>query len=214
VDLESRILGFERVGDLPGEMIPYVYFEFLRSQRAFRVVPIFHHNAIDILTLACLTAIVPLAFRAPEQTAFRHGADLIGLARWLRDAGRHEEASRLLRRAVDLGLPDELLFRTLWDAALLEKRQGRIAEAHAAFQDLTLSRNPYRARAFEELAKHYEHHVRDYAAALEMTRSVLALEDRPQAHRRALRLQKRLDKAASAGLSDPLLPCPDRRTLL
>jgi uncharacterized protein len=214
VDLENQILGVERHGDLPGEMIPYYYFDFLRQGQAFKLVPIFHHNATDILSLACLTAIVPLAFRAPEQTAFRHGADLIGLARWLRDAGRHEEASRLLRRAVDLGLPDDLLFRTLWEMALLEKRQGRIEEAHAAFQDLTLSRNPYRARAFEELAKHYEHHVRDYAAALQMTRGLLELEDRPEAHRRAQRLRKRLEKTASAELSDPLLPCPDRRTLL
>ena len=33
VDLENQILGVERQGDLPGEMIPYVYFEYLRTQR-------------------------------------------------------------------------------------------------------------------------------------------------------------------------------------
>jgi uncharacterized protein YprB with RNaseH-like and TPR domain len=32
VDLESQILGVERQGDLPGELIPYVYFEYLRTQ--------------------------------------------------------------------------------------------------------------------------------------------------------------------------------------
>ena len=35
------------------------------------MVPIFHHNAIDILSLACLTAIVPFAFRAPEEVDVR-----------------------------------------------------------------------------------------------------------------------------------------------
>ena len=60
------MLGFEREGDLPGELIPYVYFEYLRSGEAQRLVPIFHHNAIDILTLACLTAIVPSAFRSTD----------------------------------------------------------------------------------------------------------------------------------------------------
>ena len=40
VDLENRILGVERQGDLPGEMIPYIYFDFLRTQQAFRLVPI------------------------------------------------------------------------------------------------------------------------------------------------------------------------------
>ena len=120
VELERRILGVEREGDLPGEMIPYCYFDFLRTQEAFKVVPIFHHNAIDILSLACLTAIVPFAFRSPEEAPLRHGADLIGLARWLEQAGRREEALRLYRRAVELGLPDHLLFRSLWDIASTE----------------------------------------------------------------------------------------------
>ena len=113
VDLENRVLGVERQGDLPGEMIPYYYFEYLRMRQAFRLVPIFHHNAMDIVSLACLTAIVPAAFGSPDGTLFRHGADLIGLARWLLAAGRDEEALGLYRRAVDLGLPDALLFRTM-----------------------------------------------------------------------------------------------------
>lgn len=197
VDLENQILGVERQGDLPGEMIPYYYFDYLRSRQAFRLVPIFHHNAIDILSLACLTAIVPLAFRAPEETAFRHGADLIGVARWLLAAERSEEALRLLRRAVDLGLPDQLLFKTLWDIAAIEKRLGRVEGARAGFMELTVSRNPYRARAYEELAKHYERRERDYAAALEMTRRALELEDTPLLRRREQRLSGRLEKLSA-----------------
>lgn len=192
VDLENRILGVEREGDLPGELIPYCYFEFLRTQRAFKLVPIFHHNAIDILSLACLTAIVPFAFRAPEEAALGHGADWIGLARWLSQAGRGEEALRLLRRAVEMGLPDHLLFRTLWDIAALERRAGREDAALGVVTELASSRNPYRARALEALAKHYEHRERNYAMALEMTRSALALEDGPELRRREARLKTRV----------------------
>jgi uncharacterized protein len=192
VELENQVLGVERQGDLPGEMIPYYYFEYVRTQQAFRLVPIFHHNAIDIVSLACLTAIVPQAFRAPEQAPLRHGADLVGLARWMLRADRHDEGLRLLRRAVDMGLPDELLFRTLWDLAVAEKRLGREAAALAAFTDLTLSRNPFRGRAFEELAKHYEHEQRNYAMALEMARCARDIEDTPAARRREDRLQARL----------------------
>lgn len=32
IDLENQILGVERDGDLPGELIPYVYFEYLRTR--------------------------------------------------------------------------------------------------------------------------------------------------------------------------------------
>lgn len=194
VELENRILGVEREGDLPGEMIPYYYFEYLRTQQAFKLVPIFHHNAIDILSLACLTAIVPFAFRAPEETAFRHGADIIGLARWVLQAGRHEEALRLFRRALDLGLPDDLLFRTLWDIATMEKRLGRADAALAVFTDLAGSRNAYRLRALRELAIHYEHRERNYAMALEMTCSALELENSPELRRREQRLRQRAAK--------------------
>ncbi len=193
VDLENQVLGVERQGDLPGAMIPYYYFDFLRSQQAFRLVPIFHHNAMDILSLACLTAIVPLAFRSPEEASFRHGADVIGVARWVLRAGRPDEAARLLRRAVDLGLPDHLLFRTLWDLAAIEKKLDRREAALAVFEDLAGSRNPYRARALEELAKHYEHRERNYATALEMTRAARALADTPQMRRREERLTRRLE---------------------
>src|SRR5687767_6477806 len=159
IDLENQILGVERQGDLPGELIPYCYFEYLRTQQAFKLVPIFHHNAIDILSLACLTAIVPLAFRVPEGH-LRHGTDLIGVARWSVQIGKSEEGLRLFRRAVELGLPDSLLFRTLWDIAAIEKRLGREDAALAVVTELTASRNPYRARALEEMAKHYEHRER------------------------------------------------------
>src|SRR5208283_6174222 len=122
VDLENQILGVERQGDLPGEMIPYCYFGYLRTRQAFKLVPILHHNSIDILSLACLTAIVPFAFRSPEGAALRHGSDVIGLGRWVERAGRGEEALRLFRRAVQMGLPDDLLFRALWDIGIMEKK--------------------------------------------------------------------------------------------
>ena len=192
MQLESQILGVEREGDLPGELIPYYYFDYLRTRQALRLVPIFHHNAIDILSLACLTAIVPQAFRAPEEMVLRHGADLIGLARWLLRQERHDEALRLFRKAVELGLPDELLFRTLWETAVAEKRLGRMPAAVAAFTDLAASRNPYRVRALEEVAKYYEHHERNYTMALEVTRGALQIEESPQLRRRECRLGRRV----------------------
>ena len=34
VDLENQVLGFERQGDMPGALIPYIYFEYLRRARS------------------------------------------------------------------------------------------------------------------------------------------------------------------------------------
>jgi uncharacterized protein len=173
MDLEYRILGVEREGDLPGALIPYYYYDYQRTERAMRLVPILHHNAMDILTLACLTAVASEAFRSPGEAAFHHGADLIGLGRWLLASQRPEEAERVFRRAVERGLPDHLLFRTLWEIAAIEKRLGRLDGARAQWEDLTESRNPYRGRAFNALAQHYQRQ-RDWGMALRMTERALA----------------------------------------
>ncbi|MGC2660109.1 MAG: ribonuclease H-like domain-containing protein, partial [Bryobacteraceae bacterium] len=174
MQLERQILGVEREGDLPGDLIPYVYFEYLRSREARRLVPIFHHNAIDILTLACLTAIVPAAFRNTDaeslaRAGVRRGEDLAGIGRWLLSEGQHDRAIDLLRRAVEKGLPDRLLFRTLWDIALIEKKLGRQHAALQALTELAACRNDHRVPALEELAKYYEHEEKNYALALEFT---------------------------------------------
>lgn len=193
VDLENQILGVEREGDLPGEMIPYVYFEYLRTGEAFHLVPILHHNAMDILTLACLTGVVPWAFRSPEQARLTHGAEMVGLGRWFRRAEQNERALELFRRAIDLGLRDELLFKTMWDIAALEKKCGREDAAMSVFTDLASSRNPLRVAALEELAKFYEHREKNYSMALEMTRSALAFIDTPELRKRESRLAKRAE---------------------
>jgi uncharacterized protein len=197
IELERQILGFEREGDLPGELIPYVYFEYLRSREAQRVVPIFHHNAIDILTLACLTAIVPAAFRNTDSASLdrvgvRRGEDLAGIARWLLAANEHETGLELLKRAVDAGLPDRLLFRALWDIALLEKKLCRPHAALARFTELAGCRNEHRVPALEELAKYYEHEECNYALALEFTLEALKFEAAPELDRRRARLERRL----------------------
>jgi tetratricopeptide (TPR) repeat protein len=130
----------------------------------------------------------------------RHGADLIGLARWLLQSERQDEALRLFRRALEMGLPDDLSFRTMWDVAVIERRAGRDDAALAVLTELAGARNPYRVRAFEEIAKHYEHREKNYTMALEMTRSALLFADTPEIRRREDRLKARLARPRSRRL--------------
>ena len=199
IQLEQEVLGFERDGDLPGELIPHVYFDYLRSREAQHLVPILHHNAIDILTLACLTAIVPAAFRSTDSESLsrvgvRRGEELAGIARWLLSSDENEQALELFKRAVDAGLPDALLFRSLWDIALLQKKLKRPQAALQVFTELAGCRNGYRARALEELAKYYEHEENNCSLALEFTDQALRYENSAALQRRRARLDKRLRK--------------------
>jgi uncharacterized protein YprB with RNaseH-like and TPR domain len=192
VELESQILGVEREGDVPGELIPYLYFDYLRKQEIFRLVPVFHHNAIDILTLACLTAIVPYAFRDPSEARLKHGAEMVGIARWMRKADRLEEAVAWMRAALGRKMKDDLLFRTMWDIAQLERKLGREQGALSMYTELASCRNPHRVEALEELAKHYEHKERNPVVALAFTEQALKLCPSPELQHRAARLERKL----------------------
>ena len=50
--LEWRICGRRRSGDIPGEEIPAVYHRFVRTGEARDMLTVFHHNALDLITLA------------------------------------------------------------------------------------------------------------------------------------------------------------------
>lgn len=192
VELETQILGVERIDDVPGSIIPYLYFEYLRSRSAHRMWGIFEHNAFDILTLACLTGIVPRAFHSPLEVPLRRGPEMLGLARWLRAAGRCEESIVLMRRALETGLPDALSWRTLRDCAVLEKKKGNEAGALSLWTELTTAPNPHRTEALEELAKYFERREKNYLLALDMTEQALRHAATDSLRRRKERLEKRL----------------------
>jgi uncharacterized protein YprB with RNaseH-like and TPR domain len=201
VEIESRILGIERQDDVPGALIPSLYFDYLRTGRAARLASVFSHNVSDILTLACLCGIAPRAFVPSGADSPRlHGAEMVGVARWCRQMGDEARALDLFRAAIGRGLNDDLLFRTLWDASALEKKLGRTAAAVETWRELAGVRNPFRAQALEELAKHYEHREGDPAAALEFTLAAINLASAPALAHRRERLEKKLAKRARGRL--------------
>ena len=92
-----------------------------------------------------------------------------------------------------------------WGCRTICASAGRDDAALALLTDLAAARNPYRVRAFEEIAKHYEHREKNYAMALEMTRSALQYEDTPGIRRREDRLMCRLARPRTRrlALSEP-----------
>jgi uncharacterized protein YprB with RNaseH-like and TPR domain len=60
--LEWRLCGRRRSGDIPGDEIPGVYHHFVRTGDASDIISVFHHNALDLVTLADIA----VALTAPE----------------------------------------------------------------------------------------------------------------------------------------------------
>ncbi|MEZ5351666.1 MAG: ribonuclease H-like domain-containing protein [Bryobacteraceae bacterium] len=199
-ELETRIIGHEREDDIPGELIPVAYFDFVRTGRVSRLAPVFLHNALDIVSLACLTGVVPAAFRRDESGApacmdLHHPAECVAMGRWLRQAGQAEHARLLFRRAIGRNLDDQLLYRTMWDLADLERKFQEHAAAVELWTQLASMRNPHQAGALVALAKYYEHRERNFAMALECTEAALALEPAEAIEHRRRRLRARASQS-------------------
>ena len=190
--IESGVLGRQRKDDIPGEQIPYVYFDFVRGRRLSRMKPVFQHNVEDIVTLARLAVRVCRLVRRPllECKAPR---ELFGIARCLEQDGRWEEALQLLSHARTMNHGSPLVhFRIRQRLSLLLKRLARWDEAVVLWREM----ETFEMGIFPcvELAKYYEQQERRLDLALQFTENAIAWLSHldPLAPLRSPRLMERL----------------------
>jgi uncharacterized protein YprB with RNaseH-like and TPR domain len=50
--LELRVCRRRRTGDVPGSEVPGLYHDYVRRGDPWRLVPVFHHNLLDVITMA------------------------------------------------------------------------------------------------------------------------------------------------------------------
>jgi len=50
--LEFHVCRRRRFGDVPGEEVPALYHDYIRRGDPYRLVPVFHHNLLDVITMA------------------------------------------------------------------------------------------------------------------------------------------------------------------
>lgn len=180
--LESAVFGLERELDVPGALIPELYFRYLRDRDAVPLHPVLAHNERDITTLLALLVhlaqLTNASHEHPAHYALR-GADHFGLAGLLLALGRPASSSIAYRRALeDPALPAPLRRAAMTALATTLKREGHWEEAAAVWRRLVLleaRRRAPDATGHIELAKYHEHVRRDYEAALGTVDAALAL---------------------------------------
>jgi uncharacterized protein YprB with RNaseH-like and TPR domain len=165
-EAERRLLRLDRPDDIPGWLIPSLYFDYVRTGRAAPLRAVMRHNADDVLSLAGVLAATAALFidddLAPE--------DAVAVARWCERDGDATRAMTLYERALRWleGEPD-----WPWAAARLAtlyRRAGRHAQASAIWQRLWEAGD---ADAGLALAKHHEHRTRDHGAAHDITAALI-----------------------------------------
>lgn len=117
--VEERLLGFEREEDIPGELIPQCYFDFLRSGWSRDLESALEHNRQDVLSLQHL--LHRLLHRVRGRDAAMEAADWLALARWLQRRRNRPAAWHAYRVAAEMNDGDASL-----DAELVLARRKAV----------------------------------------------------------------------------------------
>jgi hypothetical protein len=203
--LEGAVLGLDRGDDLPGAMMPGLYFQWLRTQDPRPLPRLFAHNQWDLVALAALAARAERLLDGP--TADHHPLECMGAARWL-ERREPARAVRFYEAALAAALVSPARGRAAWRLGLLWRRAGRIEATRALWSEVAVGRDPAPLGLLVDLAKLHEHGARDLIAALAVARVALARAEvhgleawRPEAvealRHRVRRLERRADRDAT-----------------
>jgi tetratricopeptide (TPR) repeat protein len=162
--LEGQVLGVERTeADVPGELIPGLYADYLRTGDATELGRVIYHNAQDILSLVGLAAAV-LGRHQPGDLQSLSGEEALAVARWHQSQGREAAADQAYRASLQGGTAAAIRVETLRSYGAYLKSQGRRDQALQGWEEWhTLDgQDP---TPCVELAKYYEWAAGDAAAA-------------------------------------------------
>ncbi len=77
ITLEWHLCGRRRFGDIPGSEIPAVYHEFVKRGYSHAMKDVFHHNVLDLVTLAELLSELAWGAKGREHAAERPGTKTV-----------------------------------------------------------------------------------------------------------------------------------------
>ncbi|MCR4440007.1 MAG: ribonuclease H-like domain-containing protein [bacterium] len=173
--METQLLGIRRAQDIPGHLIPSLYFAYLRSRDAAQMPLVFEHNRQDILSLMHLAARLLQLHAQPDAFA-RQGDDLFALGRVYEDLRLFQRSAALYELARAKGLDARASTPALLRLSLCYKRLGHWDRAIALWEEMA-AQGAAGVFPYVELAKYYEHRARQYQRAMELVdRALHALE--------------------------------------
>ena len=167
--IEENLLGLSRHQDILGAEIPAVYFDYLRFGKTARLKQVFQHNVLDILSMVTLLEKISCLGSGEK---IEHPAEALALGRLFLAAGKTEKGVDLLSAAAsEKGV---LAQKAALELAFYYKRQGAWLKATELWKELRSSPQSS-LLALVELAKYYEHRLKNLNQALEATEEALLI---------------------------------------
>jgi hypothetical protein len=168
-NIEQQIFKFSRFKDIEGYLIPLTYFDFLQSGKYDDIVNIILHNEQDLVSLGRL--IFHLSGIEDENVESQiNDAEILSLFDTSIKSNVLDKSKfyfqLIEKRKVSIPNKTMLLYSRLL------KRYNEWATCIKIWEKLTKSEN-FALPAFEELAKYYEHKIKDIKKSKEYTTRAL-----------------------------------------
>jgi uncharacterized protein YprB with RNaseH-like and TPR domain len=202
-DLEREILEMERSEEeVPGWMIPDIYFEYLRTGVADKLSNVVYHNAQDIVSLVALFIFISNLLEKNSDLDYCSSSDLFGIGKILFDMGSLDTSEKVLKKSLERSKSNIEKIDALNLLGKLLKSDQRWQNA---VQYWIEAGNYGDLGACIELAMYYEHKTGEINSALFWTNRAKQLLDgyqktaiqgntKQNLTRRLLRLQQKAGK--------------------
>src|SRR6266568_4596056 len=187
--LEREMISFRRGADIPGSMIPRVYFDYIQRRPNVALTSVFTHNVYDVVSLAALT--IHACDRVTlEPAPLDDPLDLYSLGRILEYSREWRRSIQLYEMALASGLAEPVRKRTLENLSIVCRRAGdherslEICAQLMAYPEFSMT-------GYEGAAIYYEHGRGDLENAQRVLKEALG---RAESQRARTVLKARWDR--------------------
>jgi uncharacterized protein YprB with RNaseH-like and TPR domain len=188
--VERDILGVIRENDVPGYLVPEIYFRYLKTKDARALKQVFEHNLQDILSLVALVSRMCFLVEDPLNNT-QYGMDIFSIGKMFDEEKRYEQCTHYYTEALKHNLAEKETIEILRLASFAYKRQGEWEDAEKIWKEIIEKSREFIYYPYEELAKYYEHHLKDYQKAETIVEKALNMVENIFIRER---LQYRLDR--------------------
>lgn len=176
-DLEQEIIEIPRSNDeIPGWMIPEVYFNYLRTGDSSQLAGVIYHNGMDILSLVALYLIILSLLENEIYSERIHAMDAYSLGKIFQDIGQLEKSTSLFQYCLKNKLSNQVV--SIDARSRLAANYKKIKMWDKAVQYWNENADAGDMFSCLELAKYFEHICRDYQQALHWTMKAFEQLDR------------------------------------
>ncbi|HEX3029480.1 MAG TPA: ribonuclease H-like domain-containing protein [Clostridia bacterium] len=171
--LEENILGIKRHDDIPGALIPEVYFRYLSDRNASDLKKVIIHNENDVISMVSLMLRISSLLYDPLGSA-RGLAELYGTGNIFDRVNDYETAIKCYFCCINS--KNAMLKEMSLKRLIRIYKKNRDYQKAIEFLEMLLNESKLpNIPIMIELAKQYEHRVKNITKALEIVRSAIEL---------------------------------------